>query len=337
MAQRPRYSLVWKLVFHPKQAGAALRITRDEWGPVTKFGSAAATTTATSADTAADTAATAGAGSSSTASTTSATAAAAAATSAASVTAVNTSPAIEAQTDTAAAAVSSKAAAAAAAAVDDIQVVASISDTPPLAVPCMLQSGALAIQPAGHKGLGAFAATAIAAGTWLGEYSGELLSQQQLDARYDSGSIRTEYVFEAGVGREMYIDARDPQLSSWHRFVNHAAAGPECNVEVVCHPAGELNRHYSTLQKCYAYSMLKHACAELVLMYIYSSRRACGQRNANDLDRCLQCRSLLYLCTSSVPTTLPVVAADDGEYSCLSKRLLHILMLCFINNLMYSP
>jgi hypothetical protein len=232
MAERPRYSLVWKLVFHPKQAGAALRITRDEWGPVTKFGSAAAA--ASTADTAATAA---GVGSSSTAST--ASTATAAAASAATAAAVNTSPTVSHSTVvTAAAAISCEATAL----VDELPVDASTDDTPPLAVPCMLQSGAVAIQPAGHKGQGAFAATAIAAGTWLGEYSGELLSQQQLDARYDSGSVRTEYVFEAGVGSEVYIDARDPQLSSWHRFVNHAAVAPECNVEVVCHPKGELCR-----------------------------------------------------------------------------------------------
>lgn len=38
---RPRYSLVWKLVFFPRHAGQALGIARPEWGPPCAFGSAA--------------------------------------------------------------------------------------------------------------------------------------------------------------------------------------------------------------------------------------------------------------------------------------------------------
>jgi hypothetical protein len=246
MAQRPRYSLVWKLVFHPKQAGAALTITRDEWGPVTKFGSAAANTAITSADSISVHS------SSSNSATATATAAAVTA-SAATVATASTAHTAQPQAGTAAAATGTSAATEP---VDELQVAV---DSPPLAVPCMLQSGAVSIQPAGHKGQGVFAAsTTIAAGTWLGEYSGELLSQQQLDERYAAGSIRTEYVFEAGVGSDVYIDARDPQLSSWHRFVNHAAAAPECNVEVVCHPAGKLYVYVIAAFGRIVYSLLKH-------------------------------------------------------------------------------
>jgi probable phosphoglycerate mutase len=37
----PRYSLVWKLVFLPKQPGAQCSISRPEWGEPDAFGSAA--------------------------------------------------------------------------------------------------------------------------------------------------------------------------------------------------------------------------------------------------------------------------------------------------------
>lgn len=40
LAQRPRYSLVWKLVFVPKSSEAAT-LSRKEWGSPTYFGSAA--------------------------------------------------------------------------------------------------------------------------------------------------------------------------------------------------------------------------------------------------------------------------------------------------------
>lgn len=38
---RPRYSLVWKLVFYPSQPNQRPCISRPEWGKPTAFGSAA--------------------------------------------------------------------------------------------------------------------------------------------------------------------------------------------------------------------------------------------------------------------------------------------------------
>ena len=38
---RPRYSLVWKLVFLPRHASQTCCIARHEWGPPTNMGSAA--------------------------------------------------------------------------------------------------------------------------------------------------------------------------------------------------------------------------------------------------------------------------------------------------------
>ena len=38
-ARRPRYSLVWKLVFMPKERGAAVEsICREEWGAPVRLG-----------------------------------------------------------------------------------------------------------------------------------------------------------------------------------------------------------------------------------------------------------------------------------------------------------
>ena len=41
LAERPRYSLVWKLVFVPKKGKRSNQIARKEWGRPTYFGSAA--------------------------------------------------------------------------------------------------------------------------------------------------------------------------------------------------------------------------------------------------------------------------------------------------------
>ena len=41
LANRPRYSLVWKLVFVPKNDKSAAQLNRCEWGAPTFFGSAA--------------------------------------------------------------------------------------------------------------------------------------------------------------------------------------------------------------------------------------------------------------------------------------------------------
>jgi len=41
LAKRPRYSLVWKLVFIPKRGRKHQDLCRKEWGPPTFFGSAA--------------------------------------------------------------------------------------------------------------------------------------------------------------------------------------------------------------------------------------------------------------------------------------------------------
>ena len=40
LANRPRYSLVWKLVLHPRTPEQPCTIARPEWGPPVRFGSA---------------------------------------------------------------------------------------------------------------------------------------------------------------------------------------------------------------------------------------------------------------------------------------------------------
>ncbi|KAG5187251.1 hypothetical protein JKP88DRAFT_348002 [Tribonema minus] len=257
-AQRPRYSLVWKLVFHPRSgggggggggdsaAGESLKITKPEWGPVTAFGSAARGSPQhldddfTTQPQRRDARAVAAAPLPSPEGRSDAAALSARAPQAQAAPPSPPpppAPLVEVNGgsggDSAAAAATAhvpnasdgdSAATAAAAAHAPI---ASGADVPPQRVPCMVAAGLVDIRDAGAKGKGAFAAARIAAGTWLGAYEGEALSQADLDGRYPLG-VRSEYVFEAGEG--MYVDARDPALSSWHRYVNHSAHA--CNLAV---------------------------------------------------------------------------------------------------------
>jgi len=102
----------------------------------------------------------------------------------------------------------------------------------------------------GHlKGFGAFTNIFIPKGAWIGEYRGELLTLQQVEARYwnkcpqnqadrawlTSRTVRNmgmsgDYLFE--IEDEIYIDGEDADVSNWCRYINHAMASEgECNLE----------------------------------------------------------------------------------------------------------
>ena len=119
----------------------------------------------------------------------------------------------------------------------------------------------LSIRPTacGH-GLGTFAMTAIKAGTILGDYEGESMTQKQVDARFwgkttakgmwgggegdddDEGAqndawresrlargvgITADYLFE--VEPRSFICGEDWDASNWCRFMNHAATSDAAN------------------------------------------------------------------------------------------------------------
>ena len=99
------------------------------------------------------------------------------------------------------------------------------------------------------KGLGAFATGRIACGTYLGDYSGESMTHNEVRARFwnkrdpdiadkkwaesrrvRNQSITGDYIFELQDGS--FVCAEDGDLSSWTRFMNHAFdADRECNVK----------------------------------------------------------------------------------------------------------
>ena len=109
----------------------------------------------------------------------------------------------------------------------------------------------IAILPAPNgKGMGAFAATFIAKGSTLGQYTGENLTRRQIEARYWGFSKKAnkhdrkwrnsrkrrnqgmsgDYLFD--MGDDIFIDGEDADVSSWCRFANHSSPGiMACNIE----------------------------------------------------------------------------------------------------------
>ena len=67
---------------------------------------------------------------------------------------------------------------------------------------------------------------AIAAGTFLFDYEGEVLSEAQMFARYPEANGR----YVAGLTDDLYIDGVDAAKSNVARWMNHASAA-RANVE----------------------------------------------------------------------------------------------------------
>uniref|UniRef100_A0A7S4SP58 SET domain-containing protein n=1 Tax=Ditylum brightwellii TaxID=49249 RepID=A0A7S4SP58_9STRA len=98
------------------------------------------------------------------------------------------------------------------------------------------------------KGLGAFAKYPIKFGTYVGEYSGEIMTLDEVLARfwgkrekdaadkmwsksrhYRGQSESGDYLLEVTDGS--FVDAEDGDMSTWTRFMNHANEETEaCNV-----------------------------------------------------------------------------------------------------------
>lgn len=112
------------------------------------------------------------------------------------------------------------------------------------------QKAGVRIGVASHgKGLGAFATRDIKFGEYVGQYKGELLTADEVRARYwgkrvpDSDDrlwiasrhergqgITGDYVLEMQDGS--FVDCEDGDLSEWCRFMNHAQEGTHpCNVK----------------------------------------------------------------------------------------------------------
>jgi SET domain-containing protein len=77
------------------------------------------------------------------------------------------------------------------------------------------------IRPAGVKGMGAFAAEPATTGAWVCTYEGELLTLDQVLARYDDED--PAYLFSLGDGASLYLDGARGSHPS--RYINHHQNG----------------------------------------------------------------------------------------------------------------
>lgn len=89
-----------------------------------------------------------------------------------------------------------------------------------------LAAGLVEVRDAGPgKGKGLFAAAPLDDGTWIGDYTGEVLTEDQFHARYPKQDA--DYVLTANLN--YHIDARDPVSSGHMRFANHSSVEPAEN------------------------------------------------------------------------------------------------------------
>src|SRR5262245_22658332 len=88
----------------------------------------------------------------------------------------------------------------------------------------------LEVRPSGIQGLGVFAGEPIAAGTRIIEYTGEVISDAEGDARYDDESMARHHTFLMSLDDGRCIDAAVGGNDA--RFINHSC-DPNCEtVEV---------------------------------------------------------------------------------------------------------
>jgi uncharacterized protein len=88
----------------------------------------------------------------------------------------------------------------------------------------------LEVRPSGIQGLGVFAGQPIAAGTRIIEYTGEVISDAEGDARYDDESMARHHTFLMALDDGRCIDAAVGGNDA--RFINHSCE-PNCEtVEV---------------------------------------------------------------------------------------------------------
>ena len=95
------------------------------------------------------------------------------------------------------------------------------------------------IAPSQGKGLGAYACRQFDEGSIVGDYTGESLTARDISARYDQTtawniddhlwsmsreergiSTTGRYIYR--IEDDLYIDAEDPAVASWARFINHS-------------------------------------------------------------------------------------------------------------------
>lgn len=105
-------------------------------------------------------------------------------------------------------------------------------------------SSAIIIQPAGGKGLGAFASMPLAQGAFVSEYGGELLTAVQADLREQECSelgIDPWYLFDFEMyGTQYCIDATQDTCAG--RYLNHSRTMANCVPRSIALPTHNVHR-----------------------------------------------------------------------------------------------
>ncbi len=165
------------------------------------------------------------------------------------------------------------------------------SDRPVLSDTCVAHTSAVAagmkIAPARGKGLGGFCTAAIAKGATVGFYLGEILSSDEVEARYwatmkkrpadrrwarsrrqRGQGLTGDYLFD--MGDDLFIDGEDADVANWCRFMNHAPPDSlACNLETRHTKAKLLARDGETADPSLWFIALRDIAAGEELQYDY--------------------------------------------------------------------
>jgi len=99
---------------------------------------------------------------------------------------------------------------------------------------CAAHSDAFAVAEAGAKGLGLFAMQRVPKGSYLFDYTGELLSQTEYDVRYPNSVSDYTAGLRLPSGQMHFIDGRDEVLGAPGRFMNHDGGRPNVGRRTFC-------------------------------------------------------------------------------------------------------
>lgn len=140
------------------------------------------------------------------------------------------------------------------------------------------------LRPSPIQGLGAFATRRIRKGARIAEYTGERISQEEADARYDDAAMERHHTFLFNVDEHTVVDGAHGGNES--RFINHSCA-PNCQAFI------------EEDDRIFIYALRDIAPGE-ELLYDY------GYERTEDMD---EEDELLYVCRCGAPNCRGTILA----------------------------
>ena len=92
-----------------------------------------------------------------------------------------------------------------------------------------LAVGLVEVNDAAGKGAGLFCVVPLENNTWIGDYTGEVLTQIEFQTRYPNHDAN--YVLTANI--DYHIDGRDSERSGHMRYSNHSSTAPNACFTVI--------------------------------------------------------------------------------------------------------